>query len=123
MKGTFDYGIWYDRSSDFTLCTYTDANWACNIDYKRSTSGGTFFLEGRLVSWLSKKYNYISQSTTEVEYNVASNNYNQVMWMKQMLKDIGIEFIEFFMIYYDNTSIVSMSKNLVLHSKKKTHLH
>ena len=28
LKGTSDYGIWYDRSNDFTLCTYTDADWA-----------------------------------------------------------------------------------------------
>ena len=27
LKGTSDYGIWYDRSNDFTLCTYTDADW------------------------------------------------------------------------------------------------
>ena len=36
-----------------------------------------------------------------------------------MLKDIGITFEEPVIIYYDNTSIVSMSKNLVLHSKTK----
>ena len=41
------------------------------------------------------------------------------MWMKKMLKDIGIEFTELVIIYYDNTSIVSMSKNLVFHSKTK----
>ena len=39
--------------------------------------------------------------------------------MKKILTDIGIEFIEHVIIYYDNTSIVSMSKNLVLHSKTK----
>ena len=25
LKGTPDYGLWYDRSCDFTLCTYIDA--------------------------------------------------------------------------------------------------
>ena len=41
------------------------------------------------------------------------------MWMKQKLKDIKIEFEEPIIIYYDNTSILSMSKNCVLHSKTK----
>ena len=41
------------------------------------------------------------------------------MWMKQMLKDIGIEFGEPVIIYHDNTSRVSMYKNHVLHSKTK----
>ena len=39
--------------------------------------------------------------------------------MKQMMKDIGITFKELVIIYYDYTSTVSMSKNLVLHSKTK----
>ena len=47
------------------------------------------------------------------------NNCNQVMWMMKMLRDIIIEFEEPVFIYYDNTSIVSMSKNPVLHSKTK----
>ena len=55
LKGTSDYGIQYDRGNDFTLCTYTDADWVGDKDGRKSTSGGTFFLGGRLVSWLSKK--------------------------------------------------------------------
>ena len=41
------------------------------------------------------------------------------MWMKQVLKDIGIKFTEPIIIYCDNTSVVSMSKNPILHSKTK----
>ena len=41
------------------------------------------------------------------------------MWMKLMLKDIRIEFEELVIIYCDNTSTVSMFKNLVLHSRTK----
>ena len=39
--------------------------------------------------------------------------------MKKMLKDIGNTFEELVIIYCDNTSTVSMSKNIVLHSKTK----
>lgn len=39
--------------------------------------------------------------------------------MKQMLKEIVINFLEIFIIHYDNTSTISMSKNHVLHSKTK----
>ena len=88
------------------------------MDDRKSTSGGALFLGGRLVSWLGKKQDCISQSTTKAEYVAATNNYNQVIWMKKMLKDIGIKFIEPIIIYYDNTSILSMSKNMILHSKR-----
>ena len=52
------------------------------MDDTKSTSGGAFFLGGRLVSWLSKKKDCILWSTPKVEYVAATNNYNQVMWMK-----------------------------------------
>ena len=26
LKGTFDYGIWYDKSNDFTLSAYTNVD-------------------------------------------------------------------------------------------------
>ena len=89
------------------------------MDDRKSTSGRAFFLGGRLVSWLNKKQDCISQSTTEAKYVAAINNYNQVIWMKKMLKDIGITFEELVIIYCDNTSTVNMSKNPILHSKTK----
>ena len=89
------------------------------MDDRKSTSGGAFFLGERLLSWLSKKQDCISQSTVEAQYVVVANNYNQVKWMKQMIKDICITFKKPIIIYCDNTSTVNMSKNHVLHSKTK----
>ena len=45
LKGTSDYGIWYDRCNHFTLCDYTDANCPRSMDDRKSTSGGHSFLE------------------------------------------------------------------------------
>ena len=109
LKGTSNYGIWYDRGNDFTLYTYTDADWARDRDDKKSTSGGAFFLGERLVSWLRKKWDCTSQNTIEVVYVVVENNCNQVIWMKQMLKDMRIEIIEPIVIHCDNTSMVNIS--------------
>ena len=50
LKGTSSYGIWYDRLNNFTLCAYIDVDWASNMDDRKNTSGGAFFLGGRLVS-------------------------------------------------------------------------
>ena len=117
LKGTSNYEIWYDRSSDFTLCTYTNVDWVGSMDDRKRIKGGAFFLGGRLVSWLRKKKYCISQSSTEAEYVATPNNCNQVMWMKKLLKDIRIEIKEPIIIYYNNTSTMSMSKNHVFHSK------
>lgn len=117
LEGKLDYNSWYARSHNSTLWMYTDANQEGSVEYDRkSTSGGSFFLRRRLVSWINKKLDCISQSTIEAKYVEATNNSNQIIWMKKMLKDIEIEFTEPIIMQYDIASTMSMSKNLVLHS-------
>ena len=60
LKGTEDYGLWYKKGGNLDLKVFIDANWARSVDDKKRTSGGAFFLGKRLVSWTSKKHNYIS---------------------------------------------------------------
>ncbi|CAM8979840.1 unnamed protein product [Rhodiola kirilowii] len=66
--GTADYGLWYTKDTNSCLVGYCDADWAENVEYCKSTSGGCFFLGNNLVSWFSKKQNSISLSTAEAEY-------------------------------------------------------
>jgi hypothetical protein len=72
-----------------------------------------------LVSWVSKKQSSISLSTTEVEYIATTTCCTQVLWMKQTLIDIQVEYDEPIPIYCDNTCTISISKNLVIHSETK----
>eukprot|EP00253_Pinus_taeda_P003976 PITA_03976 len=50
LQGTQNYGLWYPRDTYLTLHAYTNADWAGNMDEKKSTSGGAFFMGSRLVS-------------------------------------------------------------------------
>ena len=60
LRGTEDYGLWYKLGGNLDLKVFTNADWARNIDDKKSTSGGAFFLGKRLVSWTNKRKNYTS---------------------------------------------------------------
>jgi hypothetical protein len=71
------------------------------------------------VSWLRKKQSLVSLSTAEAEYIVATPFCTQVLWMKQTLTDIQVEYDDPIPIYCDNTSAISISKNPVMHSKTK----
>ena len=55
LKGTKDYGLYYKRSDRFKLKVFTDSDWEGNIDARKITNGGSFFLGKRLVSWTNKK--------------------------------------------------------------------
>jgi hypothetical protein len=78
-----------------------------------------FYLGECLVSWLSKKQSLVSLSIAEVEYIAATTCCTQVLWMKQTLTDMKVEYDEPIPIYCDNTSAISISKNPVMHSKTK----
>eukprot|EP00253_Pinus_taeda_P013834 PITA_13834 len=119
LQGTQYYGLWYPRDTDLTLHAYTDADWARSVDDRKSTSGGAFFMGSRLVSWFSKKQSSISLSTAEAEYVAAASCCTQLLWMMQTLQDFQITCTPPISILCDNTSAISISKNLVMHSKTK----
>ncbi|XP_057842295.2 secreted RxLR effector protein 161-like [Cryptomeria japonica] len=119
LRGTMDFGLWYPKGDDFTLKAYTNVDWAGNIDDIKNTSGGAFFLGNNLVSWLSKKQASVPLSIAEAEYIAATTFCTQVLWMKQTLKDIKVEYDHPISIFCDNTSAINISNNPVMHSRTK----
>jgi hypothetical protein len=78
---TTNLGLWYPKGSHFEFIGYSDADYAgCKVD-RKSTSGTCQFLDRSLVSWSSKKQNFVALSTTEVEYVTASSCCAQLLWM------------------------------------------
>ena len=82
LKGTKDYGLWYKLGWNIDLNVFTDANWARNIDDRKSISGGEFFFGKRLISLTSEKKNCASQSIVEEEYVVAPVNCSNIIQFK-----------------------------------------
>ena len=66
---------------------------------------------------MSKKQNSVFLSTTEAEY-IAVGSCAQLLWMKKLLHDYGI-IQDTMWIFFDNTSVINLSKNPVQHSKSK----
>ncbi|XXG77055.1 hypothetical protein AAC387_Pa08g1290 [Persea americana] len=118
VSGTSGYGLWYPYDSSTCIAGYSDADWAGNVDDRKSTSGGCFYLGNCLVAWHSKKQSSISLSTAEAEYIAAGSGCTQMLWRKQMLTDYGIEQCSM-NLYCDNTSAINISKNPVQHSITK----
>ena len=73
----------------------------------------------RLVSWFSKKKSLIALSTIEAEYVVVASCCTQLLSMMLTLQDIQIACSPPISILCDNTSVISISKNPVMHSKTK----
>ena len=50
VKTTADFGVWYSKDTNDVLAGYSDVDWAVNVDDRKSTSGGCFYVGNNLVS-------------------------------------------------------------------------
>lgn len=73
----------------------------------------------RLASWFNEKQSSIGLSTMEEEYMATTACCKKLLWMIQTLQDIQIKCSPPISILCDNKSAISISKNHVMHSKRK----
>ena len=50
IGGTCDYGLFYSKESNLSLTGFSDSDWAGNVDDRKSTTGGCFYVEANLVA-------------------------------------------------------------------------
>ena len=72
LRGIIDHEICYQGRVGLdrvlNVHGFVDANWAGDMDQRKSTSGYVFSLFGGAISWMSRKQAVVALSTTEVEY-------------------------------------------------------
>ena len=76
VSGTCDFGLFYSKESNASLAGCLDADWAGNVDERKSTTGECFYVGTNLVAWMSKKQNSVFLSTAEAEYIVIGSCYS-----------------------------------------------
>lgn len=121
LKGTTEFGIFYKRSesNSMKLTTFTDSDYAGDLDDRRSTSGYVFLMANGEISWASKKQLIVALSTTEAEYIAAAFCACQCVWIRRILEKIGARERSATVVNCDNSSTIQLSKHPVLHGKSK----
>ena len=112
LNGTWNYGLLYDKEKVTDFMGYSDADWAGDLDDRRSTSGYVFKLSGAAVSWRSKKQSCVALSTAEAEYMALASATQEAVWMQHPQNDLNEASVKSTLIYEDNQSIICMAKNL-----------
>jgi Reverse transcriptase (RNA-dependent DNA polymerase) len=121
LRGTCDYELTYRRGTDsgLTLYGFTDADWASDVNDRRSTSGYAFFLAGGAISWSSKKQTSITLSSTEAEYIAGTHGAKEAVWLRQFLEQIHFPPSSPTDMYMDNQSAIAIAKNPEFHDRTK----
>ena len=97
---------------------FVDADWAGDLDRRRSTSGYVFNLFGGAISWMSKRQAVVALSTTESEYMAATHASKEAIWLQILCSGIGLVQKDV-RIECDSQSAIFLAKNPAYHSKTK----
>lgn len=119
LSGSPNQGILLASSSAAQLSAYCDSDWAGCPVTRRSTSGFCVMLGHSPISWKSKRQSVVARSSAEAEYRSMALTVCEVMWLKQLLKDLGLSNMKSVPLFCDNQAALAISANPVHHEKTK----
>ena len=118
LKSTPGQGIWMKNNNSNKVVGYSDADYAGSCD-RKSTTGFCTFVGGNLVTWKSKKQNVVARSSAEAEYRAMASTASELIWIKQLLSDMKIEYTGAMQMYCDNQAARHIASNPVFHERTK----
>ena len=120
LKGTADHKLVYSPSNSSELfITYSDPDYGGNPDNGRSTGGYVVKIGTGEVSWGSKLQSLVALSTTEAEHISAIKAGKEILWMCQLIGELGYDTSGPSLLRMDNQSAIAVSKNPEHHRKMK----
>ena len=100
------------------LIGYADANWASDVDTRRSTTGYLVKLFGTVISWKSQRQHTEATSNTEAEYMALYAASQEVIWLKRLLQELQVIETEATKIWQDNQGTIALAKNPIFHDSR-----
>ena len=123
LKGTADLKLTFrpDQSplSSEIFVAYSDADHAGCLDTCKSTSGCLIKMGSGAVSWSSKKQTSVALSSTEAEYIAAVATGQEVLWMRELLRELHFPIKNASPMLMDNQSAIATARNPEHHGRMK----
>ena len=119
LKGAIFDGLHFYSHSILALQAYSDAYWASDPTDCQSTIGYCFLLGDSLISWRSKKQTVVTCSNTEAEYRALAATTDELIWLRWLLQDLGVDCSTTTKLHCDNRSAIQIVHNDVFHERTK----
>ena len=120
LAGTLTLGLSFSgEDSSLPLTAYCDADFAMDLDDRKSRSGFVLFVNHGPVFWASRKQASCASSTTEAEYLAASSTTKEIIWHRRLLTSLGKPPLSPTPLFTDNQSALRLIKNPEFHRRTK----
>ena len=109
LRGSHNWRLTYKRCES-GIVGFADADWAADVDLRRSVSGYVFILAGGAITWKSCKQPTVSLSITEAEYITLAAAVQEAIWLRQLCNELKMTAEEKpTVIYCDNQSALKLA--------------
>jgi len=119
LKGTADYGLYYSTAQSDHLKAFSDADYAGDVNTRKSITGYVLKLGESTVAWSSQKQKSVALSTTEAEYMAASQTVKEIIWVKSLLNSFALFQNLSTTLYLDNKNAEKLIRNPEFHQRSK----
>jgi len=119
LKGTKNQSLILYDGNKKGLEMYVDADHASCLDTRRSTSGILILFGGCPVLWSAKRQNFPVISTTAAELVALAEGLHELLWMRNLLSELGHEAITT-PVYEDNQSCIRVCSQTFISMRTKS---
>ncbi|XP_046801128.1 secreted RxLR effector protein 161-like [Lucilia cuprina] len=107
------------RKDSLPLVGYVDANWATDINDRKSQTDFCFSLAGGAISWESRKQRVVATSSAESEYIALAEASKEAYYLRYLLSELEYLNDNATIVYIDSQSAQQMAKFGGHHSRTK----
>lgn len=128
LRGTSELGITYQglksnkvsglKSFDCPVA-HCDADWAGDLDSRRSTTGYLFTLAGGALTWRSRLQPTVALSSTGAEYRAITEAGQELLWLRNMMMRFGMKDDEPTTLESDNMGAIHLTSKSIFHGRTK----
>lgn len=127
LKGTKHLGLCFagGAPSNQGVCAcemYTIADFAADLDKRRSTTGAVMLMQGAAVLWISKLQSVVATSTTEAEFIAAAMGTKEGLWVRKLLGELHSHVEPLHLCVDNQAAVVLVSEHTAGQSGRTKHI-
>jgi len=93
------------------LWGWVDADFAADLDTRRSHTGYVIIMNGGPISWKSMTQKSVSLSTAEIEWYAASEAGKELLYLRIIMREFGFPKLGPMYLYEDSRAVIAMTEH------------